>query len=279
MNILQGNEFKKSDITLLVATMNRNSIDFLIPMFPFAHYTKFSIVVINQTTPDNLIKSSHSSVKVINVFEKGLSKSRNLALDNTNSKLCVITDDDIIFKKDFETHILNTYNAIPNAALISFRVENKLGDLYKKYPDCRKEKLNHIDRLNIMSVEMVLNKSIIDKYNIRFNEQFGLGAKFGMGEEAILVNQLYKNELEVVIEPKVIVTHLEETTHTKVSLEDKYYIQGALFTALFNKKYLLWVLLKIFFETKQGKIRINQIWKAIHRAIAGRKDFLQLHEN
>ncbi|NDI99871.1 glycosyltransferase family 2 protein [Flavobacterium sp. LaA7.5] len=278
MNILQG-EFKKSDITLLVATMNRNSTDFLIPMFPFAHYTDFNILVINQTTPDNIIRSDYNSVKVINVFEKGLSKSRNLALDNAKSSLCVVADDDVVFKPDFEDNILNAFNAEPDAALISFRTETALGKLYKKYPEYRKTDLKPIDCLNIMSVEMVINKPVIDQHNIRFDERFGLGAKFEMGEEAVFINELYKNKLKIVKEPKVMVAHTEDTTHTKMNLSDKYYVQGALFTALFNKNYLLWVFLKILFELKQHKIKINQVHQAIRFAIAGRKDFLDIHEN
>lgn len=278
MNILQG-EFKKSDITLLVATMNRSSTDFLIPMFPFAHYYDFNILVVNQTTPDNIIQSSYTSVKVINIFDRGLSKSRNLALDNAEGKLCVVADDDVVFKEDFESNILNAFNAEPDAALISFRTETALGKLYKKYPESRKINLSATDRLNIMSVEMVLNKPVIDKYNIRFNEIFGLGAKFEMGEEAIFINELYKNRLKIVVEPKVMTTHKDDTTHTKMTLSDKYYVQGALFTALYAGNYLLWVFLKILFELKQHKIKINQIHQAIRAAIAGRKDFLDINEN
>ncbi|AXG74938.1 glycosyltransferase family 2 protein [Flavobacterium arcticum] len=256
--------------------MNRNSTDFLIPMFPFTHYSDFNILIVNQTTPDNIIISNYITVKIINVFEKGLSKSRNLALDNVDSKLCVIVDDDVEFKEDFEKNILNTFNAEPDAALISFRVETKLGKLYKKYPEHRKIDLKATDRLNIMSIEMVLNKPVIDKYNIRFNEMFGLGAKFEMGEEAIFIDRLYKNKLKIVMEPKVIVTHENDTTHTKIDLSNKYYVQGALFTALYAGNYLLWVFLKILFELKQHKIKINQVHKAIRAAIDGRKDFLNI---
>src|SRR5690349_21405495 len=104
--------------------MNRNSLDFLVPMFPFHHFSEMQILVINQTQLDNILVSDYPNVRVINSFEFGLSKSRNLALQNAKGKIVLISDDDEVFKEDFETHLVNAYNKFPNAAVICFRVEN-----------------------------------------------------------------------------------------------------------------------------------------------------------
>jgi hypothetical protein len=62
--------------------MNRNSLDFLIPMFPSRKFFEFNILIVNQTTENQLLNSEFPTVRIINSFEKGLSKSRNLALKN-----------------------------------------------------------------------------------------------------------------------------------------------------------------------------------------------------
>ena len=98
-------EFKKEDVEIVIATMNRNSLDFLIPMFPFCHFSEFSILIINQTEENNLLTSEFPSVRVINSFERGLSKSRNLGLENAKGNIILISDDDEIFKKDFDSII------------------------------------------------------------------------------------------------------------------------------------------------------------------------------
>ena len=227
--------FKNSDIEILVATMNRQSLDFLVPMFPMQHFSEFTILVINQTTQDAMITSHYPRVRVINVFEKGLSKSRNLALTNAMGKLCVITDDDVVFKADFCNHIINAFNENATAALISFRVEKAPGVLYKKYPEGRLTATNMGNRLNIMSIEMVVNRNIVQQHKIQFNENFGLGAQFCMGEEVLFINRIYEKGLKITIEPRVIAMHFADDTDARIGVWDKYYVQGAMFTALLKK--------------------------------------------
>lgn len=257
--------------------MNRTTLDFLIPMLPFTHFSDFNILVINQTSEDKILKSDYPGVRVINSYDKGLTKSRNLALDNAIGELCVITDDDVIFNQDFEGVIVKTFNENKTAALISFRVQTPQGELFRKYPSHRKSNLTTIDMLHIMSVEMVLNKKLVG--DTRFNENFGLGSKFVMGEEAIFVNELRKKNKVIVIEPSVIVIHPQFTTDHKVTVKEKYYIQGAFFTTLFGERYFLWILLKLFFDLKQHKIKFHELKKAAKAAFNGRKDIQTIHEN
>lgn len=266
---------KKSDIEILVSTMNRNNLDFLLPMFPFKHFSGFTIIIVNQTTPDLLLESSYPSVRVINSFEKGLSKSRNMAVENAGGILGIVTDDDVVFKEDFEQHVLNAFNRYPDAALISFRIEKAHNVLYKKYPAATKTHLTHRNRLSIMSIEMVLNLKKIKQLGLRFNEDFGLGSKFCMGEEAIFVDALYRKGQQVVMEPQVLSLHDQESTHVRISVREKYFVQGALYSVLFQKSYFIWVFIKMFFDLKQSHINLREIPQVIHSAIAGRHAYKQ----
>lgn len=269
-------EFKNSDIEILVATMNRRSLDFLVPMFPGRHYFEFNILIINQTTEDNTAQSDYPNVRVINMFDKGLSKSRNLAIDNALGKLCVITDDDVVFKADFCEYITTAFNENNAADLISFRVEKTEGVLYKKYPLQRLTTPKLSNRLNIMSIEMVIDREKVQNANLKFNEHFGLGAQFCMGEEAIFLHDANNLGLGLVMEPQVIAMHSAQDTHSRISVWDKYYVQGALFTALLNDKYFLLVLSKLAHEIRRNKIKLNQILVAIKAVAAGRAAFKKI---
>jgi len=261
--------FNNSDIEILVATMNRQSLDFLEPMFPMGHFSEFNLLVINQTSPDKVITSHYPGIRVINAFEKGLSKSRNLALSNSIGNLCVITDDDVVFKAGFLEHILKAFNKNPASALISFRVEKAPGVLYKKYPEEQVINTSWSNRLNIMSIEMVVNRKLLQPDTICFNEKFGLGSQFCMGEEALFINRIYKSGLKIAMEPVVIAMHTAEDTHARVNFWDKYYVHGALFTALFKHNYYRWVLYKIAYELKHNKIKLMHIASAFKAAVAG----------
>ena len=150
-----------TDIEILISTKNRDSLDFLMDMFPFKHFSNFNLLIINQSESEILV-SEYDSVRVINSNERGLSKSRNLALDNAIGKILVIADDDIVYQEGFTSKIMNAYNKFPQATVIIFSVINSNRDLIKKYPSSSKVNLNIFDILNVSSIEMTLNKAIVD---------------------------------------------------------------------------------------------------------------------
>ena len=101
--------YTKEAIEIIIATMNRDSLDFLIPMFPFAHFSDFSILIVNQTHENAILPSDFPTVKVINSFEIGLSNSRNLGLKNSQGEILILADDDEVFEPDFIEIISNFY--------------------------------------------------------------------------------------------------------------------------------------------------------------------------
>ncbi|KAF2331607.1 glycosyltransferase family 2 protein [Flavobacterium nitrogenifigens] len=274
------NFFKESDIEILISTMNQNSLDFLVPMFPYSHFSSFSILIINQTQKEKILTSDYFNVRVINSFEKGLAKSRNLALENALGKILVIADDDVVYKEGFAIKIIDVYNKFPKAAVINFEAENLDGSLIKKYPSDSKANLNIFDVLNSSSIEMTLNKKIINESKVSFDENFGLGAVFEMGEEAIFLSDLKAKQKQLVFEPQIIVIHKNQTSSEKKSIDDKYYIQGALFSRIFKKKYLFWLYVKLFFDLKQNNIKFKNVKRLVAIAKKGHIKFEQIqHEN
>jgi glycosyltransferase involved in cell wall biosynthesis len=268
--------YKKEDLEFLISTMNKSSLDFLMPMFPFLHFSNFSLLIINQTQPDNLLISEYNNVRVINAFEKGLSKSRNLAIANAKGKIGVITDDDIIFQKDPLPIILNAYNQHPGAAVIAFCAVDNNAVLFKKYPKKTKIKLNDFDIHNIMSIEMTLNTAIIKDKRVQFDHRFGLGSPFILGEEAVFLHDLKSKQQQIVFIPEVIVSHPLYTTNERVDYKKKYFAVGAVYQKLHPYRYIIWVLIKLFFDIKQNRIKLSQIVTAFSSATKGRSQLKKL---
>lgn len=265
--------FQETDIEILIATMHQDSLDFLLPMFPFLHFSNFKILIVNQTQKGIILKSEYSNIRVINSFEKGLSKSRNLALENAVGKILLIADDDIVYQEEFITKIIKAYNKFPNAAAIKFCAVKSNGDLIKKCPETSKKNLDVFDILNTSSIEMTLNRTILDKTGIRFDENFGLGGIFEMGEEAIFLFDLKNKNHPLAFEPKVIVKHQERTSSDKKSIREKYFIQGALFTKIFKNHYIYWIFVKLFFDLKQNKLQFRELKQALKSAKEGHGKF------
>lgn len=273
-----GNRFSNHDLEILVSTMNRNSLDFLIPMFPFCHFADFSILIINQTQENKLLVSDFPSVRVINSFEKGLSRSRNLALKNAKCKIVLIADDDVVYKKDFDTKIVQAHNQYDNKAVISFCIEKPNGLLFKKYLSSAKASLSLIELFNILSIEISINRSIFDPLGVEFDKNFGLGSIFEMGEEGIFLSDINKQMQQIAFVPAVIVSHPEVSSTDKIDFAQRYYIQGAFLSRVLKVDYFMGLAAKLFFDLKQGKLKVNQISAAIKNANLGKKDFYKLKE-
>lgn len=270
--------YTKETVEIIIATMNRDSLDFLIPMFPFAHFADFSILIVNQTHENAILTSDFPTVKVINSFEIGLSKSRNLGLKNSRGEILILADDDEVFVPDFIETIINAYKLFPDAAVISFQIENENRKLFKKYPKKSQKFLKPLTLFSLMSIEITINKAILDASAIEFDTHFGLGATFEMGEEAIFLMDLYRQQQQISFVPKVIAAHETQTTIDKVSFLQRYYIQGAFLKRVGMNNWIFRVLQKVFYDVKQKKIRLKETPKAIQFAFNGRKKYLEISQ-
>ena len=268
--------YQKSDIEILIATMNQSNFDFLEAMFLFSDYTEFNILIVNQTSEKKLLYSDNEQIKVFNVFEKGLSKSRNLALYNATKSLVVFTDDDVVFQQDFETKVLDAFNNYPNHDGFRFRYINQLGNFVKKYPKKYQPNLSKFEILNTSSVELVFKRERLKNFNMQFDENFGLGATFLMGEEAIFVADGIKNGLKIGFVPQTLVNHTGLSTGAKTPTNLIYFVQSAVFYRIFGNMYLFWIALKLFFDTKHQKVKISEIGSLFKQAQIGKKAYVNV---
>lgn len=266
----------ETDIEILISTMNQNSLDFLVPMFPFIHFSNFQILIVNQTQNGSKLTSNFSNIRVINSSEKGLSKSRNLALENATGKILLISDDDVVFQKGFVEKIIDAYQKYPNAAIIKFCALKPNSKPLNKDAVNSKSSLSIFDILNTTSFEITLNKFHVDFEKHKFDENFGLGGMFEMGEEAIFLSDLKKDGKQLVFEPQIIVAHNTLTSSDKKDVLEKYFISGAMFSRIFRKKYIFWIFLKMFFDLKQKKIKMNNLKTIFRSAIKGHKMFQKI---
>lgn len=249
--------------------MNRTNLDFLQSMFVFSGFYNFNLVIVNQTTEDAILKSDFDTIKVVNVFEKGLSKSRNIAIQHACKDILVITDDDVVFDLKFAEMILKTFNKRQSFDGFRFRFKDEFGNFTKKYPEKFLSNLSGFEVLNASSIELVIKRiSILNK--VVFDEDFGLGSKIILGEEAVFLSDAKMKGLQLGFAPKTIATHNNKTTTQVISNEVKYYNQAAVFYRIFKNKYLLWVFLKLFFDLKQGNIAFLNVLTLLKEAIKGK---------
>lgn len=187
-------------VEVLVATMNRETPDFIEAM-----NLQTDAVIINQCGKVDYvaIEKDEQHIKFISFDEKGLSKSRNRALEAAQGDICLIADDDVNYIDNYEDKILETYKEYPDADIIAFQV-TRIGKIRTKRFRSEPHVENWFSCMKIGSVEITFKrKSILDR-GIKFDTLFGAGAKYFNGEENIFLYDCLRQKMKIVYVPILI---------------------------------------------------------------------------
>ena len=143
-------------------------------------------IVINQCdkASDETIKEASRTVRFVSSKERGLSKSRNLAMSLAEDGICLYCDNDVKYRKDYESRIMSAYERHPDADIIVFfirRPEREKPVIEGDAP------LGYLKSMKIFSPEISFKKESLSRVGLKMDEDFGAGARFGMGEENIFL--------------------------------------------------------------------------------------------
>ncbi len=240
------------NIEILISTMNQsNSKELISKMKILDKY-----IIINQIPNTNIElpkKHMKKNMKFLSYHEKGLSKSRNIAIKNASSDICLISDDDMYYEKNLKKIVLDAYEKYVDADIIVFDVDNE--EKAKRKKILKEGKINLFKSMKISSVQITFKrKSIIEK-EIKFKENFGAGAKYEFGEENIFLAECLRKGLKIYYIPKKIATLYkdEKSTWSREQTEEHYNIQGVVYYEISKKLYPLLIL--------QFAIRKRNIYK------------------
>lgn len=227
-------------IEVLIATMNQENYNFIENM-----NLSTDAVIVNQCLENKKysLKSQLNCYKIIESSEKGLSKSRNLAIKNSNADICLLADDDEVLEDDYELKILNAYDKHPDADIIAFQVQRQGNpNRYKRFRK-RKSWDNYLTCMKIASVEISFRRESIVSKGIRFNENIGAGRKFSNGEENIFLYDALKNGLKILYLPiNIGYVDNSESSWFKGYTDDYFYSAGAKFYNMSKHFYPLLIL-------------------------------------
>ena len=180
------------------------------------------ILVINQCDHDGYDEEVYNGhkIRMISTTERGLSRSRNMAIKNALGDICVICDDDETYRDGYKQAIIEAFEENSKADIIAFNVEHtnarhkrKLNTKFKKSPFWK----------SYGSCSIAFKKDKILKTNILFDIDFGAGSgKITHGEEAVWQHDLRCAGLEIYQHPFCIAT-VEQSVSTWFNGYNKKY--------------------------------------------------------
>lgn len=184
------------------------------------------VVVVNQCDEDSRKEFDFHNDRnelchalFINTKERGLSKSRNMALKNSRGDVCLICDDDENLSDSAVENIKEAYRNNPDAGCVTFALDRK--DFPTIYP-LKPKKLSYKMILQTSSQQISFKRNqIIDKL-ICFDEKMGSGTKNGGGEENKFLLDCRRKGIKMYYSPDIIATINKGESQWFHGYTDKY---------------------------------------------------------
>ena len=199
-------------------------------------------------------------------YTKGLAKNRNLALSMATGDIFLISDDDVSYKKEWFPYIFKAFKTNPEAAIITFQMRSNPGESeYKIYPNTP---FYHDIRtiFSVSSIEIAFRPEIMKQVGLKFDENFGIGSIFYIGEENIFLMDALKKGFNIIFQPYYVAQHPYRTPRLPTS-EGEIRTLGALFYRIFG---LLCVFVDLYstiynYNGYKRKISIFRYFKLIFK--------------
>lgn len=258
---------------IAIATMHKTKVQCLEMLA--AENIHCDCIIVDQCDEDGYAEENVGGqhIRIFFTTERGLSKSRNMALRNMKADIMAIGDDDLYYYDGFDKMILSYYERNRNADAVLFNMD----DYNKVYPDSSKQ-CCFLELSGYKSIQTTFRSSLHGHKPIQtvsFNEYFGTGsAHVQSGEENIFLADLWRAGARIYYCKDKIVRREETESswfkgYTEAFLKDR----GAIYYAMSRFWYGLYVFRYTFKIRK--KIRPISIGNAIMLMRQGRKDYVQ----
>ena len=187
-------------IQILVSTMRQADFSLIEKM-----NIQTDAIIINQCDHyeyHELIKDNFI-VKWFDVAERGLSRSRNVALSKATGDICLLVDDDEILKDGYADVILSEFKKDPMIGLITFNLAS-IGNISKRYINKNRKRLHFFNIMRYGSARIAFRRSLIINRRICFAPNFGAGASISCGEDSLFLHDCLQKGIIAYSSPEYI---------------------------------------------------------------------------
>lgn len=253
-------------------------------LFSAMHLEDFSIYERSRCTTDALIinQTDHEAyeervigghlVRMYSTTQRGLSRSRNMALVHAKGDYCLIADDDEVLCDNYDQLIIDAFRRNPMADAIAFnyndanpRIQNTKRKIIKTECEAPKNK-------SFSSVSLAFKREKVVMEGIWFNVKLGAGSEIiSAGEESVWQSLARKKGLRIFQCPAYITTVSQANSTWFNGFDEKYFYDlGANLTARYGMvKYIY----QFYYPYRLRKETKLSIWKQIYYINAGMKGF------
>ncbi|WP_297904468.1 glycosyltransferase family A protein [uncultured Parabacteroides sp.] len=136
--------------------------------------------------------------RMISTKERGLSKSRNMAIRYATGDICLFCDDDETLETDYETKISTSFERYPKESILIFKIKHP-----KKRYSSQTYRIGYFKALRVCSCQIAFRR---ERIPVSFCEKMGSGTGNGGGEENKFLIDCLKKGFKIRYIPLLIMS-------------------------------------------------------------------------
>lgn len=254
------------NIEVLVSTMHQQNADLIKKM-----NIQTDAIIVNQADEFGYkeIKENDSCIRFYTFNERGVGLSRNSALMRSDSDVCILADDDMIFIDGYEKTVKNAFKEHSDADLIIFNIIEENDSANRE--NVTTKKIGKFNYMNYGAARIAFKRKSVTYNGITFNLNFGGGTLHSSGEDTLFLSECLKKGLKIIAVPQAIANLKDERESTWFKgYNEKYFFDKGVVLALAHpflcKPFALYLTLR-HNEYSESGFSKSKIYKEIIKGI------------
>lgn len=182
---------------------------------------KGDVLMINQCDREDVREypTQRGIAKMYSVKCRGLTKSRNLAIERSQADIGMLCDDDEYFVDDYEERILSAYKDLPDADIIAFKMIDRRNSLGDKTTEIKFPKT-----MRVSSCQISFRLKSLKDSGVRFDELLGAGTENGAEEELKFLTDCERAGLKIYFVPIEIARVAEDKSTWFKGFTEQFFV-------------------------------------------------------
>ena len=193
----------------------------------------FQALVVIQNPNNEGFSAAPQAITAIELKSKGVAKSRNAVIENTQTEYLLFGDDDIEFREESINTAISYLESNKDISILLLQAIDQTGTLRKRYPK-QEHPLKLTNSAKAATYEMIIRVKDIKKAAIRFDENFGAGAPNYLGDEYIFIADALRAGLKGYYLPIVLAIHPTESSGSFRNTTQDAVVRSRIFTRVFG---------------------------------------------
>lgn len=190
-------------IEVLMSCMNQDNTDIV------RHANiQSDVIVVNQCDRDGeqveyFVNKDGERCRIVMIYttERGLSRSRNMAMRRSEADICLFCDDDEVFEDDYVSIVRSAFESQKRPDVAAFA----LNYFKKKFPE-RDYRIGYVRALSVVSLQIAFRRRRVADKGIELDVEMGSGTGHGAGEENKFLYDCLRRNLTAYYDHRVIAT-------------------------------------------------------------------------